>query len=133
VVGRILAVPLQPGELLQSSMLAPTSAQPLLRPVSVAVDANSVGALSAGQKVVVLATTGSGSAAQVSVVMRGAVLLDLGRTGSGVLSGPSNSVVVTLGVSSLSEVEAIVQAGQAGTVTLAAAEPSDGVGPGNGP
>jgi hypothetical protein len=131
--GRVLAVPLQPGELLQSSMLVPTSSQPAWRPVSVAVDANSVGALTTGQKVVVLASTGSGSAAQVSVVMRGAVLLDVGHTGSGVFSGPSNSVVVTLGVSDLSEVEAVVQAGQAGTVTLAAAEPSDGVGPGAGP
>jgi hypothetical protein len=49
-----------------------------------------------------------------------------------VFSGPSNSVVVTLGVSSLSEVQAVVQAAQAGTITLAAAEPSDGVGPGSG-
>jgi Flp pilus assembly protein CpaB len=133
LVGRVLAVPLQPGELLQSSMLAPSSAQPTLRPVSVAVDANSVGALTAGQKVVVLATTGSGAAAQVSLVMRGAVLLDVGHPGSGVFSGPANSVVVTLGVSSLSEVESVVQAGQAGAITLAAAEPSDGVGPGAGP
>ena len=39
---------------------------------------------------------------------------------------------MTLGVSSLSEVEAVVQAAQAGTVTLVAAEPSDGVGPGPG-
>jgi Flp pilus assembly protein CpaB len=132
LIGRVLAVPMQPGELLQSSMLAPASAQPAMRPVSVAVDANSIGALTAGQKVVVLATIGTGAGAQVSVVMRGAELLDVGHTGSGVFSGPANSVVVTLGVSSLAEVEAVVQAGQAGTITLAAAEASDGVGPGSG-
>jgi hypothetical protein len=40
---------------------------------------------------------------------------------------------VTIGVASLGEVEAIVRASRAGTISLIAAEPSDGVGAGPGP
>lgn len=130
VLGRPLAVPLQAGELIQTSVLAPAGAASSFRPVSVAADANSLGDLSPGQRVDVLAVSGTGSGAAVSVIMRGAVLLDLGRTSTGVLSGPSTTVVVTLGVSTLSQVEAIVQAAQGGTVSLVAAEPADGIGSG---
>jgi hypothetical protein len=131
LVGRALAIAVQPGELMQTSMLTPESPQSSLRPVTASVDPDSLATLTAGQKVDVLTTIGTGASTQVSVVMRGAVLVDIGRASSGVLSGPSSSVVVTLGVSSLAEVEAIVQAQSAGTVSLVAAEPSDGTGPGS--
>jgi hypothetical protein len=39
---------------------------------------------------------------------------------------------VTIGVGSLAEVEAIVRASHAGTISLIAAEPPDGVGAGPG-
>jgi Flp pilus assembly protein CpaB len=132
LIGRTLAVPVDPGELMESSMLTPAGPQSSLRPISVAVDANSLAGLASGQSVDVLATTGTGTAAQVAVVMRGAELINLNRPGAGVLSGPSTEVLATLGVTTLSEVEAIVQASQAGTITLVAARPSDGVGPGPG-
>lgn len=151
LVGRAVVVTVQPGELLQSSMLVPVRAQPATRPVSIAVDPASLAGLEAGQSVDVLATAGTAGAASggtgsagsggggtdgsgssaVSVVARGATLISIDRSGSNLLSGPS-SALVTLGVSSLSEVEGVVQAAQAGSVTLVAAEPSDGVGPGPG-
>lgn len=131
LVGRALAVPVQAGELIQTSMLTPASPQSSLRPVNASVDPDSLADLTSGEKVDVLTTTGTGSSTQVSVVMRGAVLVDVGHMSSGVLSGPSSSVVVTLGVSTLGEVEAIVQAQAAGTISLVAAEPSDGTGPGS--
>jgi hypothetical protein len=148
LVGRALAVTVQPGELLQTSMLVPVRAQPATRPVSVAVVPASLAGLHAGQSVDVLATGGTASAgggsssasgassttgggSGVSLVARGATLISIDRASSNLLSGPS-SALVTLGVSSLREVEAVVQAAQSGSVTLVAAEPSDGVGPGPG-
>jgi Flp pilus assembly protein CpaB len=141
LVGRTLLVAVQPGELIQSSMLAPTSSRPSLRPVSIAVDPTSLSGLSPGQTVDVLAapaTSASSSASlAVSVVMRGAALVTIDRSGgSGLLSGASSpssgGTLVTLGVTDLSEVEAIVEAAHNGTVTLVQAEPADGVGAGAG-
>jgi hypothetical protein len=57
------------------------------------------------------------------------VLVAVGSPASGSLTGSSSSIV-TVGVGSLAEVEAVVQASESGTVSLVAAEPSDGVGPG---
>jgi Flp pilus assembly protein CpaB len=131
LVGRSVAVAIQPGELVQQSMLVPSGTQPTTRPVSVAVDPTSLAGLAPGGIVDVIATIGSGSSATVSVVMRGAVLMDIDNSASSVLSGPGTSLV-TLGVASLSEVEAVVQASESGTISLVAAEPSDGVGPGPG-
>jgi Flp pilus assembly protein CpaB len=139
LVGRAVAVTVQAGELMQSSMLVPVQAQPATRPVSVAVNPVSLAGLSPGQSVDVLATGSSGGSASgsgssssgVALVARGATLMSIDQSSSNLLSGPA-SALVTLGVSTLSEVEAVVQAAQSGTVTLVAAEPSDGVGPGPG-
>jgi Flp pilus assembly protein CpaB len=140
LVGRTLLVAVRPGELIQSSMLAPTSSRPSLRPVSIAVDPTSLSGLSPGQTVDVLAApaaSGSSASSVVSVVMRGAALVTIDRSGgSGLLSGASSptsgGTLVTLGVTDLSEVEAIVEAAHNGTVTLVQAEPADGVGAGAG-
>jgi len=129
LVGRTAAEAIGPGELLEQSMLVPAGSQPATRPVSVAVNPSSLAGLAPGSGVDVLATEGSGSSATVSVVMRGAVLIAVNNSASGGLTGSSNPVV-TLGVGSLPEVEAVVQASQSGTVSVVAAEPSDGVGPG---
>lgn len=62
VMGRALSVAVAPGELIQSSMLAPANGQGRLRPVSIAVDPTSLAGLAAGDPVDVLATSaGSGS------------------------------------------------------------------------
>jgi Flp pilus assembly protein CpaB len=129
--GRALAVPVSPGELVQSPMLVPADQTPALRPVSVAVNPVSLANLTPGELVDVLATQGSGSGATVTIVARGATLIDVVTSGSELLA-PGGSGQVTLGVESLAEAEAVLQASQAGTVSLVAAEPSDGVGLGSG-
>jgi Flp pilus assembly protein CpaB len=131
LVGRSVAVAIRAGDLIQQSMLVPSADQPATRPVSVGVDPSSLAGLAPGVTVDVIATVGSGSSATVSVVMRGAVLMDVDNSASSVLSGPATSLV-TLGVGNLSEVESVIQASQSGTISLVAAEPSDGVGPGPG-
>jgi hypothetical protein len=130
VEGRALAVGLQAGELIQSPMLVPSSQEPALRPVSLAVDPVSLAGLSPGQPVDVLATPSSGTGITV-IVARGATLLDVTASSSNLLA-PGGSGQVTIGVATLAEVEAVVQAAHAGTITLVAAERSDGVGPGPG-
>jgi predicted ABC-class ATPase len=62
-------------------------------------------------------------------VVRGATLIDVARSSTNLLS-PGASGQVTLGVATLAEVEAVVQAAHSATITLIAAEPSDGAGPG---
>jgi Flp pilus assembly protein CpaB len=130
VEGRVLAVGLQAGELIQGPMLVPSNQEPSLRPVSLAVDPVSLAGLSPGQPVDVLATPTTGSGVTV-IVARGATLLDVASSSSNLLA-PGGEGQVTIGVATLSEVEAVVQAAHAGTITLVAAERSDGVGPGPG-
>lgn len=135
--GRTLAVAVQPGELVQASMLEPATAQPTLRPVSVVVDPVSLAGLDSGALVDVLMTPTSGGAsstslAPVTAVVRGATLLAVSRQSSSLLA-PSDSSDVTIGVSTLTEVESVVAAAHSGTITLVAAERSDGVGPGSTP
>jgi Flp pilus assembly protein CpaB len=129
LVGRTAAEAIDPGELVEQSMVVPVGSQPATRPVSIGVSPSSLAGLAPGSAVDVLATEGSGPSATVAVVMRGAVLMAVDNQASAGLTGSSTSVV-TLGVGSLPEVEAVVQASQSGTVSLVAAEPSDGVGSG---
>jgi hypothetical protein len=131
VEGRTLAIGLRAGELLQVPMLVPSSQKPVLRPVSLAVDPVSLEGLYAGQPVDVLMTQGTSSATGVTVVVRGAILLGLVASSTNVLA-PGSSGQVTIGVSTLNAVEAVVAAAHSGTVTLVAAEPSDGSGLGRG-
>jgi hypothetical protein len=101
------------------------------RPVTVPVDPASLSSLIPGQPVDVLEATGSPGSASVSVILRGATLLGFSRGNSGLLANPS-SAVVTIAVPTLEEVEAVVAASRSGSLTLVAADPSDGVGPGSG-
>lgn len=131
LIGRTLAVPVAPGELVEDSMLIPANQAPSTRPVSIAVDPTGLDGLEPGQPVDVLETTGSGGSTTVAIVARGATLLSVAHSTSSLLAGPSTGEV-TLGVSDLAEVEALVQAAHAGTITLVAAARSDGVGAGAG-
>jgi hypothetical protein len=63
--------------------------------------------------------------------MRGATLVAVTQSSSSLLS-PGGSGQVTIGVTTLVEVEAVIQAAHSGTITLVAAARSDGVGPGPG-
>jgi Flp pilus assembly protein CpaB len=140
LTGRSLVSPVLPGELIESSMLAPAGGVPPLRPVSVDVDPVSVAGLAPGDRVDVLAvasdgtTSGSsasseGASGSVVVVVRGASLISVERSGGASL-GSTPSALVTLGVGDLSEVEAVVGASHTGVIALVRAEPGDGVGPG---
>jgi Flp pilus assembly protein CpaB len=157
LVGRTLASPIQPGELIESSMLDPPA--PPVRPVSIPVNPDSLLGLLPGEKVDVLAvpppsvegassgTAASGTAAgsaqpagalqgssvpaaASTVVMRGAVLLSVARSPSGLTGTTGTLSDVTLGVANLSDVELLVATSQNSTVELVLAEPSDGTGPG---
>ncbi|HET6966588.1 MAG TPA: SAF domain-containing protein [Acidimicrobiales bacterium] len=144
LIGRALSVPVRPGELIQASMLGSPAGH--LRPVSIPVDSDSLAALGAGESVDVLSTPASSASSasssaspagaatsSVSVVLRGATLISAGHADGGLLSGTgSGTVVVTLGVADLDEVEQLVQAAHSGTVELVQAEPGDGTGPGPG-
>lgn len=155
LIGRSLVVTVRPGQLIESTLVAPRGGGPVLRPVTVAVDPASLGGLGIGQRVDVLETddnagssssgsgpgpgsTGAAGSADastpgaVSVVLRGASVMAIAKPGSGLESGPTTGEV-TLGVPTLAEVEAAVAAAHAGTITLVAAEPSDGVGLGPPP
>ena len=139
VVGRTLAVPVGGGELIQSSLLTPIG-RVQLRPVSIPVEANSVSELQAGDPVDVLSVPASASGASagtspsVTVVVRGATLMAIDRSGGGILSGDTGgTVIATIGVTDLDEAEQLVAASHSGTVDLVRAEPGDGTGPGSGP
>ena len=129
--GRTVAVPLVSGELLEPSMLVPAGQVQPLRPVTVAVDPATLEGLYTGEPVDVLQTTGSDTSTAVTVVLRGATLFEASKPGSSLLTGPA-SATVTLGVSSLQEVESVIAAAHAGTLTIVVASPDDGVGPGPG-
>jgi Flp pilus assembly protein CpaB len=131
LVGRTLAVALGGGQLIESSVLAASGAVTPVRPVTVAVDPAALGSLAPGQPVDVLEAAGNQGGPAVTVVLRGATLLEVSRGSSGLLSNPQAGVV-TIGVSTLDEVEAVLAASHTGTLILVAAMPSDGVGPGSG-
>ena len=130
LVGRQLAVPVSGGELVEATMLTGGTG-PHLRPVTVPIDPASLGSLIPGQPVDVLETSGPTGSPTVTVVLRGATLLEVSKGTSGFLSS-AGSAVVTIGVANLGEVEAVLEASRAGTITLVVAEPSDGIGPGSG-
>ena len=134
LVGRTLLADATPGELIQTSMLAPEGTSPGLRPVSVSVDPGSVADLVPGDSVDVLAIPSSSSetgavTGTVGVVARGASLIAIDASGGSSI-GSSEATLVTLGVGNLSEVEALVGASHSGVVALVKAEPSDGRGAG---
>ena len=130
LVGRTLAAPVAAGQLIQAADLVPAGSQPGLRPVGVAIDPAELNDLRVGQLADVLSSTGTGPTTATVAVVRGARVLAVQGASSGLVGAGSGSSV-TLGVSSLAEVEAVVSAIHAGTVTVVAAQPSDGTGLGD--
>jgi Flp pilus assembly protein CpaB len=132
LVGRTLAVALAPGELLTSSELVPPDTAPALRPVPVSVPATDLVDLADGQRVDVLLTVGTAPDTRTSMLVRSAVVMSEAQP-SGAFSTGGGSEVVTLGVASLAEVEAVISAEHAGTLDLVVGEVSDGSGLGSAP
>lgn len=132
LIGRTLAAPLAAGSLVTGAALVPAGGQPSLRPVALSVDPSESAPLEVGGLVDVLVTNGSAPSATTTVVVRGARMIS--RAGpSSSLVGDSDGEVITLGVSSLAEVTAIVHAERTGTLGVVAGEPSDGSGLGPPP
>lgn len=131
LVGRTLAAPLAPGELLQTTELVRRGGNPTFRPVTVTVSPADSQDLALGRLVDVLVTEGTGSSASTAVVVRGAVVLSVSTGSTNALSG-SDQVPVTVGVRSFAEVAALVEAQQAGTLSAVIGEPADGQGLGPG-
>ena len=127
LLGRTLAAPVAPGDLLTSAALVPVGAQPALRPVAVTIDPSEASVLATGERVDVLVTDGSSPSAPTDVVARGARVIGITQASSS-LSGTGSGDVVTLGVSSLEEVTAIVHSADTGKLSVVVGEPSDGTG-----
>lgn len=160
LIGRRLAVDVAPGALIESPVLAPgptAALRPVSIPVdpdslaalapgdpvdvlelpgpATATAPASAAPASAAPTGAAGAATPSAAGSQapaVTVVLRGAQLLSVTRGPSGLLgtSATGTGSVVTLGVSDLSEAEAVVEAAHAGMVELVRALPSDGTGAG---
>jgi hypothetical protein len=129
LVGRTLAVAVLPGDLVLRAELTGPNTTPALRPVPVTVAPDDLVDLSDGDLADVLVTTGDTSSARTTIVLRGAHVLDASQP-SGSLVGSDGDAVVTIGVHTLAEVRAVIDAEHDGTVDLVVGEPSDGTGPG---
>jgi len=131
--GRTLEVAVAAGEPLASDDLSPLGRRPSLRPIPLVVPADDLVAVGPGQDVDVLVTYGSAPSTRTSIVLRGATLVAVAPPAADSFAGGTSGEVVTLGVTSLAEVEALVAAEHAGSLDLVAAEPGDGNGLGPGP
>jgi hypothetical protein len=129
LVGRTLAVAVGRGQLVLGAELTRPDATPVLRPVPVTVAPDDLVDLNDGDLVDVLETTGDTSSARTTIVVRGARVLDDSQPSSSFVGSDGNDVV-TIGVHTLSEVEAVIDAEHDGTVDVVVGEPSDGTGPG---
>ena len=132
LVGRTLAAPLAPGNLVTAAALVPNGGEAPLRPVAVTVEPSELAPLEVGGLVDVVVTDGSNPSALTVVVARGARVISTASP-AGTLVGQSSGAVVTLGVASFGEVTAIIHAERTGTLSVVAGEPSDGSGAGPSP
>ncbi len=129
LIGRTLAIGVGRGGLIVQSELSAPDATPALRPVPVSVTPGDLVDLARGDLVDVLVTAGNGSNVKTTVVIRGARVLATNQPAGG-LVGTSGDNIVTLGVHTLAEVEAVIGSEHGGTVDLVVGEPSDGSGQG---
>jgi hypothetical protein len=129
LIGRDLAVAVNPGELILRSEVPLATATTALRPVPVTVAPTDLVDLAAGDLVDVLETSGTAPDTKTSLVVTGARVLSTAQPSSGLL-GSGGDDVVTVGVTSLAQVTATVSAEHAGTVDIVVGAPSDRLGSG---
>lgn len=132
LIGRVVAVAVDPGELILRSEVPTGASSASLRPVPVTVTPTDLVDLAPGDLVDVLETSSAGTSTTTQVVVRGARVLSTTQPSSGLLGSGGNEVV-TLGVTTLQEVTATVVAEHAGTLDIVVGQPSDGSGPGAAP
>ncbi|HET9732695.1 MAG TPA: RcpC/CpaB family pilus assembly protein [Acidimicrobiales bacterium] len=123
--GAFVVAPLRAGDLVQASSVA-RSGPDLVR-ISFAVDTTRAldGRLTAGDRVDVLATFGTGASATTKDIVPAAEVLAVRETAGSLSSSPS--LGVTLGVADTAEAIAVANAANAGQLTLVSA-PVDGGG-----
>ena len=131
LVGKVLAAPLVPGELVQTADLAPDASAPALRPVTVDVAPADVVDVTVGATVDVLVTDGSDPSSPTSVVVTNARVLDVGQPSNSLVAG-STGAQISLGVSTLAQVTGIVHAEHTGTLSVVVGAPGDRPTPGAG-
>jgi Flp pilus assembly protein CpaB len=131
LLGRTLAVPLAAGELVTPGELTATGAAPPLRPLPVTVSSADLVDLAPGERVDVLLTEGTAPRTRTTILLRGAEVMSTAQPAQG-LAGAQETEVVTLGVATLTDVQAVVSAEHAGTVDLVVGEAADGTGLGGG-
>lgn len=133
LAGAVTLAPLGEGELVQAGGLLPAGATDApAAELSFAVPADRAvnGTLRPGERVDVLATYGTGTAAETHVVVRGALLLG---NDDGVEAIGASTRVLTVALDDADDVLALTHATRAGEVTVVRATTADGgtAGPGS--
>jgi Flp pilus assembly protein CpaB len=116
VVGRLVVGPLARGELVQAASVLARDRTPPFREVVLRVDAPQVGAVTEGDTVDVLVSTGSAETTTTEVVVGGVRVLRLADRARGI--GSDGKQDVAFAVSSFDEARLLVEASRAGSLTL---------------
>ena len=118
LAGAVALGPIAAGELVQAAGVARPAGDPGTAQISFAVDAaNALGGdLKPGERVDVIVTYGSGEAALVSTIARGALLVRIERGNDGLGSSEAVTVVVAVAPAALQE---IAKGAAAGRLTVA--------------
>lgn len=133
VVGRMVAVPVPAGELVEGSAVLPAGQPFPERQMVLTVDVNEAAAIEPGQLVDVLLTHGNGDTARTDLVVAGARVLRVGRLDPTALAGRSGAAAVTVGVMTLGEVAALVHAARTGQIDVVPGASSDRFTPASSP
>ena len=124
LVGRVVAAPVGAGELVEASAVLDPGRRLVERQVSLAIDLTEAAELQVGQPVDVLVTHGNGDAARTDLVVAGAHLLRIARSDPSVL-GDRSGAVVTVGVATFAQVQALVHAVRTGQIDVVAGSAAD--------
>jgi Flp pilus assembly protein CpaB len=114
--GTLVVGPLAKGEVVQRASVLSRDRTPPFREVSLQMDAAQAKAVSPGDAVDILLTTGAGETTRTDIVAASVRVLRVGSGGQGF--GSDQKPSMTFAVSSLEEVTRLVQAVHVGTVTL---------------
>jgi Flp pilus assembly protein CpaB len=133
VVGRVVAVPVPAGELVEASAILPRGQVFSDRQMALTVDGAEAAAIEPGELVDVLVTHGTGDAARTDLVVGGAKVLRVGRVDATAIADRSGGAVVTVGVGTFAEVAALVHAIRTGQIDVVPGTSSDRFASGGSP
>ena len=120
VIGAVALGPLAPGDLLQAGALAPAAGRPEEREVSFAVDADwaVAGRLRSGDRIDVFATAEDGADGASSTLVLGSATIRRIDTSDGDGFAASNRQIITVGIDSGADAEALITAARGGDLTV---------------